>query len=125
MGGSGGDPSYPKGGSRTGGGSGGSGGGGGDPGADPCAISFQDDLYSPVPGVADRLTTGQVLSVRLTPANSVGVFLDSGSQAGTLAGHVQLPTLIGCLEDGVEFAADIIDVTEGSAGRVRLRVRRA
>ena len=66
-----------------------------------------------------------LVSTSLTPANSVGVFLDSGSQAGTLAGHVQLPTLIGCLEDGVEFAADVIDVTEGSSGRVRLRVRRA
>lgn len=125
MGGSGGDPSYPKGGSRTGGGSGGSGSGAGNASADPCAISFQDDLYSPVAGVADRLTKGQVLAVRLTPANAVGVFLDSGTQAGTLAGHVQLPALIGCLEDGVEFAADVVDVTEGAAGRVRLRLRRA
>lgn len=125
MGGSGGDPSYPKGGSRTGGGSGGSGSDGGSPGADPCAISFQDDLYSPVAGVADRLTNGQVLAVRLTPANAVGVYLDSGTQVGTLAGHVQLPALIGCLEDGVEFAADVVDVTGAAAGRVRLRVRRA
>lgn len=125
MGGSGGDSSYPRGGSRTGGGGGASGSGGGNPGADPCAISFQDDLYSPVPGVADQLESGQVLAIRLTAANSVGVFLDSGSQAGTLAGHVQLPTLIGCLEDGVEFAAEVIDVTEGAAGRVRLGVRRA
>ncbi|MET4127946.1 hypothetical protein ACSSV6_000403 [Roseovarius sp. MBR-38] len=125
MGGSGGDPSYPKGGSGTGGGSGGSGSGGGNPGADPCAISFQDDLYSPVAGVADRLTSGQVLAVRLTPANAVGVFLDSGTQVGTLAGHVLLPALIGCLDDGVEFAADVVDVTGAAAGRVRLRVRRA
>lgn len=125
MGGSGGDPSYPKGGSRTGGGSGGSGSGAGHSSADPCAISFQDDLYSPVAGIADRLTQGQVLAVRLTPANAVGVFLDGGTQAGTLAGHVQLPALIGCLEDGVDFAADVVDVKNSAAGRVRIRVRRA
>lgn len=125
MGGSGGGSGYPRGGSGTGGTNGGSDSGLGSPDADPCAIAFQDDLYSPVAGVAERLKLGQVLVVRLTPANAVGIFLDNGTQVGTLAGHVQLPALVGCLEDGVEFAADVVDATGSAAGRVRLQVRRA
>ena len=99
------------------------GSGTGNSSADPCEISFSVDLYSPVAGVADKLSKGQVLAVRLTPANAVGVFLDNEVQAGTLVGPKQLPTLIRCLEDGVKFVADVANVTESEAGLVRLRVR--
>lgn len=121
MGGSGG----PTGGPSKGLGGGGSDGaltGGPGGGENQCQLTFRTTLFGPVPGVANHLTAGEVLSVALTgPAfTQVGLFTAAGAQAGSIAGARQLMTLIACLQAGVPYSADVISA-HGSAIIVQVR----
>lgn len=124
MGGSGGSGGYPTSGSGSGSGVGGTSGGDDGAGADvdPCAIRITVNLFGPVPGVADQLSVGDVLDVRRAGGRAVGVFTRSGTRAGTIAGHAQLPTLLNCLYQGVIYAAEVIGA---SSGQIVLRVQQA
>ena len=105
-------------------GTGGSGSGGPPGGEDQCILSFQTTIFGPVPGVADHLSVGEVLTVVLTatPTSQVGVFTSALAQAGSIGGARQLPTLIGCLQNGVNYSADVISVNGSNVG---IRVRNA
>ncbi|WP_298837728.1 hypothetical protein [uncultured Roseobacter sp.] len=121
MGGSGGPVDYTGGGAGPGGG-----GGDGSDGADECALSFETHLFSPVPGVADRLSTGDLLSIRVVGAApaQVGVFAPTlgGAQAGSVAGVRQLPQLIECLDSGVSYSGVVLSA---SGPNIRIRIENA
>lgn len=112
MGGSGGGSGYPSGGagSGTGGGTG-----------NDCEFEFSTTLFGPVPGIANQLSAGDVLDVRLAvdgESSAVGVFspqLD-GQQVGTLAGSNRIPDMVACLNSGVEYIARVLSVNGSQVG---------
>lgn len=124
MGGSGGSGVYTGGGGSGSGGLGGGAGGAG--GVDACALSFETSLFSPVPGIADQLSAGDPLNIRMVGAApaQVGVFAPTvgGAQAGSVAGVRQLPQLIECLESGVGYSGVVLSV---SGPNIRIRIDNA
>jgi hypothetical protein len=96
-------------------------GGGGRAGEqDPCAsIHLTRTLEAPVPGVADLLAAGDVLTVQLDPGPpEVAAILQSdGSLAGSIVPTVRL---LECLRQGVAFEAE---VQSADGGAVYLEIR--
>lgn len=74
-----------------------------------CNLSFETNLYGPVPDVVSTLRVGDHLYVKLTEDQlSVGVFKKAQSEpVGTIVGPVQIPDLIACLQDGHAYGAAI------------------
>lgn len=88
---------------------------------DPCAsVRLERALEAPVPGVADSLAVGDLLSVVLDEGPPPVVALHTPS--GVLAGSV-VPTmrLLECLRQAVPFSAEVTSVGGGGAVRVEVR----
>jgi len=128
MGGSGGSYSgggYGGGGNQPKAGGGGSGGSGAGGGSDPCQISVDATLASPVPAVVATLAVGNILDVVLNATGSapiVEVRTSAGALAGTLAGLPNLRTVIECLRNAVSYE---FEITAIAGGRVEGRLRNA
>lgn len=87
---------------------------------DPCSVLvLLRNLEGPVPGVADLLEVGAVLTLQLRPGppRIVAAVTPDGLDAGSI-----LPTqrLLDCLGQGVAFEAHV-DVVDG--GLVKMTVR--
>lgn len=120
MSGSGGGSSSPRGGG-SGGGSGGFGGPGGRSGGVDCSqISFTTTLGSPDPAVVATVNTGEVCDVVLVkhPTPRIVVMTrPNGDVLGAITNNWE--DLVGCLDKGVQFIAEI--VSTGSPVRVFVR----
>ena len=93
---------------------------GGFAGEDPCsALRLDRALEAPVPGIADALLVGEILSVELREGPPPVVALLSAG--GELAGSV-VPTVrfLECLRQAVLFEAE---VRSASGGAVQVEVR--
>src|SRR4051794_10011176 len=91
-------------------------------GAEDClSLRLSRWLEGPVPGVADRLNVGDVLSVELRegPPVIVALVAGDGADAGSI---VPIARLLGCLRDGVPFTAK---VESASGGSIMVEVRAA
>lgn len=88
---------------------------------DPCAtLRLDRALEAPVPGVADELGVGALLSVVLEegPPPVVALHTSSGALAGSIVPTVRL---LECLRQAVPFTAEVTGV--GGGGSVRVEVR--
>lgn len=87
----------------------GSGGGG----EDCLSLRLSRWLEGPVPGVADRLGVGDVLRVELRegPPVIVALVTGDGADAGSI---VPIARLVGCLREGIRFAAEVKTASGGS-----------
>jgi hypothetical protein len=95
--------------------SGAGGGGAGGTGTDPCAIIQDAPINSPKP-IVTTLSVGDVLDVRVTgtaPYRVLEVRTVTGTPVGSLThrGHIQL---IGCIDQGNEYSAEVIQLSGGS-----------
>jgi hypothetical protein len=94
---------------------------GGDGGnQDPCsALRLERNLEAPVPGVADVLKVGDILSVQLRDGDppAVALVTDTGALAGSVVPTVRL---LDCLRQGVPYKAE---VQEAAAGIVHVEVK--
>ncbi len=97
---------------------GGDGMGGG--GVDPCVLTEETTLNSPVPAIVGALKPGDVLTVSLErgPPLRVVVRTSAGHTAGSITG-AKLPQIIACLEAGVDYNAQVVTV-KAAADRVRV-----
>ncbi|MGX5713199.1 hypothetical protein ACWKWJ_10900 [Sphingopyxis terrae subsp. ummariensis] len=112
------------GGGGTGGGGGPGGGGGGGEEDERCDIVQSAPLNSPQPGVADKLSVGEQLFVRLSETGARPV-LEVRDAAGRLAGaltHRGHVSIIRCIGDGWSYSAI---VTSTTGGLVILRIQPA
>lgn len=117
MSGSGGGRSAPRHGG-TGGGSGGS-GPGGSGGIDCSQISFTTTLGSPDPAVVATVQKGQVCDVVLATHPTSRILVTTGPN-GDILGAItnNWEDLVGCLDKGVQFVAEILST--GSPVRVHV-----
>ncbi|MGO9769304.1 MAG: hypothetical protein ACLPSW_07065 [Roseiarcus sp.] len=109
------DPVTPVAPRKGGDGSGGAGGG-----FDPCVLTEETTLNSPVPAVVGGLKPGDVLAVNLEQGPPLRVVLQTpaGLVAGSITG-AKLPQIIACLGAGVSYKAEVVSV---KAAAVRVRV---
>ena len=77
-----------------------------------CNLSFETNLYGPVPDAVSALRTGDRLDIKLTADQlSVGAFQKAQSEpVGTIVGPRQLPDLIACLQKGHMYVATVKQV---------------
>lgn len=106
MGGSGGNGGRPI---------GGAGGGGLGPSSEDCNLTFEVNVFGPVPGVAEELSEGDLLDVSLSEDNgaTVAVLDAQGRIAGTLAGSARIPKLVACIQQGNEYSAKVLKADGG------------
>jgi hypothetical protein len=107
-------------------GGGGSGGGGGfgppDSGTDCQRLRFLATLQSPQAQAVAEISVGDVLDVVLAPGSAetppvVEVRRADGTVVGALIDHLR--ELLRCMNQGFEYAAEVLDISGGS---VRVRV---
>lgn len=74
-----------------------------------CNLSFETNLYGPVPDAVSALRSGDRLDVKLTRGQlSVGVFKKNQSElVGTIVGLSQIPDLVACLQAGHMYVATV------------------
>jgi hypothetical protein len=96
------------------------GGGGVSGGFDPCVLTEETTLNSPVPATVGALKPGDVLAVDLEqgPPLRVVVRTSAGLTAGSIT-SAKLPQIIACLQAGVSYIAQVVSVR---AAAVRVRV---
>lgn len=97
-------------------------GGGGVQGAiDPCAIDEITMLNSPNRAVLAKLSAGAVLTLdfQAGPPRRLVAKTDSGDIAGSIT-SISLPQLIQCIQQGVVFVTDVLNVV-GAVCQVRVR----
>jgi hypothetical protein len=90
-------------------------------GEDCWSLRLSRWVEGPVPGVADQLAVGDVLNVDLREGTPVIVALVNGDGAD-VGSIVPTARLLGCLRDGVPFAAEI---ESASGGSIKVEVRAA
>lgn len=102
----------------------GSGGSGGAKRRDECNLSFDTDVFGPVPSVAKKVSVDDELHIQLVQQgghSSVGVLLPSGEQLGSIAGSNYLPALVRCLQNGVNYTAKVIAI---NGAQIIIRISR-
>jgi|GEM_PF-1971573 hypothetical protein len=100
-------------------------GGGGAEG--DCDLQIQATLFGPVLAVVSGLNVGDILDIVLLPSgatSSVAVMTRSApiQQAGTIAGVSQQAELVRCIQDGINYEAEVIQL---AGPTVRLDIRMA
>lgn len=88
---------------------GGDGEGGGSSGSNDCVFQFVARIHGPVPGVANLLNVGDLLTVVLIdgPPIQLGLLDESGQQVGSLAGQRELLRMLGCMQTGISYVAEV------------------
>lgn len=80
-------------------------------------LAFSTNVFGLVHGLVDRVSKGDVLSIVLSDEDGdspvVAVNLPNGERLGSIAGCNQLPELVKCLQEGVNYKAKVIN-TDGS-----------
>lgn len=93
---------------------------------DRCDLRFKTTLFSPIASVVETLSVGDELDISLHTQNNVMSIIaqtqSTAQIAGTITGARQLGDLIVCLQEGVDYVADVNDI---SGAVVSLTVRRA
>lgn len=91
---------------------------------DPCSFQFQVELVGVRSAAASQLAPGHFLDVALIPkGDAVSVVCQTfeGDVVGALAAFRGLARLIGCLRDGLQYQAEVVEAT---ATRCEVRVGR-
>lgn len=92
-------------------------------GIDPCALTEDTVINSPVAAVIARLNVGDVLIVELERGPPVRLIVRT--KGGNIAGAItsaKLPQIITCIETGVRYQALVTSIRGGA---VRVRVSNA
>lgn len=104
-------------GASGGGASGGSGGFGGGSGVDCYQLIFDTTVASPNAAVLTTLSVGDVCDLALLSGPTQIAVMNGGSVLGVIANRWE--DLVGCIDQGVSFEAEMLTVTSPVQVRVR------
>lgn len=89
------------------------GGGGGDPPSCPLYVA-RTQLVSPVPGIADKLSAGDKLTLELSNGSSPIVAKTSENKAAGAVAPIRMSFLVDCMNEGNRYTATVVSAISGA-----------
>lgn len=76
-------------------------------------VAFRAIINSPQPNIVPRLTTGDILDVKLQTTPTITVIAElAGTVVGALTG-TRVNDLVNCIQNGYQYEATVIDIVGG------------